>query len=270
MLLRRLLALALAAAVVLLAAAGGARAQAVGDEDGFLRHLSVERSERGLAGLASAPDLQAVARRHAQRMADRGQPYHNPALTSEVEGWSLVGENVGFGPNVDMVHDAFMDSAPHRATIVDARFTEVGVGAVRDPNGRLWVVQVFRRPAAAPAPAAAPVPASPEPADRPAPPPVPEPAPRPAPATVAAPVDLTPTSVASSPPSTATTRPPPAAREPVRREVEVAGLVVVRDVSPAVEDLVHDVPTAAWGGALLLAAVVALQGQALRRLGLLA
>ena len=37
---------------------------------------------------------------------------------------------------------------------------------------------------------------------------------------------------------------------------------------PDLEDLARDVPAAAWVGAVLLAAVVALQGQALRRLGL--
>lgn len=270
---RRLLSLALAAAVVFLAAAGEVRAQAVGDEAGFLAHLAEERSSQGLAALTSAADLQAVARQHAQRMAARGEPYHNPALTSEVGGWELVGENVGFGPNADLVHDAFMASAPHRANILDARFTQVGVGAVRDATGRLWVVEVFRRPvAAAPAPAPAPAaPTSPPPVTSPAPAPRPAPAPEPSPAPEPAPAPLpAPTTTVPPPPPAPTTNTVPAPAPTPPREVEVAGLVVARPAAvPPLDDLAERVPTAAAVAALLLAGVVALQGQTLRRLGLL-
>lgn len=269
MVLRRLLLLALTAAMVFLVAAGGVRAQAVGDEDGFSAHLAGERASHGLPALASAADLQAVARRQAQRMADRGEPFHNPDLTSEVSGWTLVGENVGFGPNPDLVHDAFMASAPHRSTILDARFTQVGVGAVRDANGRLWVVEVFRRPdAAAPAPAPAPAAAAPAPAPAPAPRSAPiDPTPGPA---LVDPTPPAPTTVPPPPPVTTTTVPAPTPPPPAPpREVEVAGLVVARTIPTPLADLAADVPAAAWVGALLLAGVVALQGQALRRLGLL-
>jgi peptidoglycan hydrolase-like protein with peptidoglycan-binding domain len=56
-----------------------------------------------------------------------------------------VGENVGYGPDALTVHAAFMNSAPHRANILDRDYTEVGIGAVT-VNGRVWVAEVFRRP----------------------------------------------------------------------------------------------------------------------------
>jgi hypothetical protein len=38
-----------------------------------------------------------------------------------------------------------MQSAPHRANILDRDYTEIGIGAVV-VNGRVWVAEVFRRP----------------------------------------------------------------------------------------------------------------------------
>jgi hypothetical protein len=58
-----------------------------------------------------------------------------------------------------------MNSAPHRANILDKRFTEVGVGVVV-ADGTIWVSEVFRRPAtaaAAPAPTRTKAPATAKP-----------------------------------------------------------------------------------------------------------
>ena len=78
-------------------------------------------------------------------MAGRNTLYHNPNLTTDVKNWRWVGENVGYGPDALTVHVAFMQSAPHRANILDRDYTEVGIGAVV-VNGRVWVAEVFRRP----------------------------------------------------------------------------------------------------------------------------
>ena len=79
-------------------------------------------------------------------MADRSKLYHNPGLTSDVNNWRWVGENVGYGPDADTVHVAFMNSPAHKANILDRDYTEVGIGAVVR-NGRVWVAEIFRRPA---------------------------------------------------------------------------------------------------------------------------
>lgn len=60
--------------------------------------------------------------------------------------WRWVGENVGFGPEVRTVQEAFMRSAGHRANMLDRDYAQTGVGVARR-DGRVWVVQVFRRPA---------------------------------------------------------------------------------------------------------------------------
>lgn len=230
-------------------AAGETPAQA---EVSFADHIAQERVARGIGGLVPASDLQEVARRHAQRMAERGEPYHNPNLGSEVEGWSIVAENVGVGPNVDDIHQAFMESPTHRDIILSGDLTELGVGVVSSDDGRLWVVEVFRRPEAKAA--AAPQPAAPLPRTT---------------ATVPA---------ATQPPVTTTAPPPPSAvategndltgrnsgSTALGRIVRAPGLAV-----PAPDAAPREVPTAGWAAAFMLAGVVGFQGKALRDAGLI-
>ena len=98
------------------------------DESGFHSRINAERSQRGQNTLSWSEDLAVVARRHANRMADEGNLYHNPNLRSDVDNWEVVGENVGYGPNVEDLHQAFMNSNSHRANILDGSYTQVGVG----------------------------------------------------------------------------------------------------------------------------------------------
>lgn len=120
-----------------------------GPESEFVSRINGARSSRGIRPYAVRSDLTAVARRQAQRMASQGRMYHNPNLGGEVSGWSAVGENVGQGPSVSSIHDAFMSSSSHRSNILSTSFTEVGVGVAQSSNGTLFVSQVFRRPSGA-------------------------------------------------------------------------------------------------------------------------
>lgn len=174
----------LAAAVFL----GAGAASASQDEaDRLVAAINASRSSLAGAGaLRPASDLAAVAARQAAAMAAAGAIFHNQELGTQVTGWEVVGENVGVGPDVDTLHAAFVDSPGHRANLLDARFTEIGVGIARSGDS-LWVVEVFRQPAA---PAAAGTPAAAT-ADAPAPAPAPAPkrvaAPKPAAAPAAGP-----------------------------------------------------------------------------------
>lgn len=143
-----LLALVLGVSVVPAHASGGEEAE-------FVALLNQERAAQGLPELPVASDLVAVAREHSQWMADSDTLAHNSELGSDVSGWQKVGENVGRGPSVGSIHDAFMASSGHAANILDRDWTEVGVGVVV-VDGRVWVTQVFRQPDATPEPAPAP------------------------------------------------------------------------------------------------------------------
>ena len=137
-----LLALVLSVLVV------SAPAQA-GSESEFVSRMNSARTSNGRRAYAVRSDLISVARRQAARMASQRRMYHNPNLGSEVSGWTNVGENVGRGPDVSSIHNAFMNSASHRSNILSTSFTEVGVGTATSSDGELFVSQVFRRPSGA-------------------------------------------------------------------------------------------------------------------------
>lgn len=113
-------------------------------ETEFVAALNRERAAAGLPELSVAGDLTAVARDHSQVMSE-GRLHHNPQLGEDVSGWRKVGENVGRGREVGAVHEAFMDSEAHRANILDAGWSQVGIGVVV-VDGQVWVTQVFRAP----------------------------------------------------------------------------------------------------------------------------
>jgi uncharacterized protein YkwD len=84
-----------------------------------------------------------IAHRHSVEMAQRRSIYHNTSVTSEVRGWRAIGENVGRGPTASSIHRAFMGSSSHRAHILNARYKQIGTGAVKGSDGYLYVTEVF-------------------------------------------------------------------------------------------------------------------------------
>ncbi len=63
---------------------------------------------------------------------------------SPLAGWCSYAENVGYGASVSAVHDAFLNSATHRANML-GRYTLVGTGYTRK-GSRVWVTEVYLRP----------------------------------------------------------------------------------------------------------------------------
>lgn len=107
--------------------------------------MNSARASAGLRPLTVNSELTSVARDWTSRLAGAGTLSHNPSLSGSVHGWTLLGENVGQGSSAAQIEAAFMASAPHRANILRAQFTDVGVGAVRGSDGRLWVTVDFKR-----------------------------------------------------------------------------------------------------------------------------
>ena len=154
---RRIAALAALLVTALVTILSGSASAAAGESD-FVSRANSARDAAGRSAYAVRADLVAVARRHAARMAARQSIWHNPNLGSEVDNWVNVGENVGMGDTVEVIHDAFMNSPTHRANILDRDFREIGVGTAMGADGKIYVAQVFRNPvpAAATTTAAAP------------------------------------------------------------------------------------------------------------------
>ncbi|HUR22586.1 MAG TPA: CAP domain-containing protein [Acidimicrobiales bacterium] len=124
-----------------------------GDAARLLSLTNQVRSSRSLGSLTVDAELSAVAQRWAATLAAQGVLSHNAALPSQVTGWKSLGENVGVGGTVDAIHNGFLASPTHLENLVDPAFTRVGFGIVR-PDARIFVVEVFMKPAPTPAAAA--------------------------------------------------------------------------------------------------------------------
>ena len=133
--------LIIAAIVASILAPLGARASA-SQEQAFVTHINDERTSRGIGAVSVRTDLVDVARRWSAHMAAVNQISHDPNLPNEISGWTALGDNVGRGPDVDSLHQAFMDSPEHRSIILDPSYNQVGVGVYQDGN-TLYVTEIF-------------------------------------------------------------------------------------------------------------------------------
>jgi hypothetical protein len=121
------------------------------DEAAFVELMNASRAASGLNTLATYADLVDDARRHTDDMIVQGQIFHSTEaeLTSVTTGWAAIGENVGMGPNPDILHQAFMASPSHKANIL-GDYDRVGVGVDRSGDGTMFVTVLFMKDAAVP------------------------------------------------------------------------------------------------------------------------
>jgi len=109
-----------------------------------LELVNAERAKHGLSALSWDNSLADVARAHSRDMAARGFFSHNnpdgktPFDRIKAAGISdgSAGENIAAGQkNPEEVVDAWMNSAGHRANILNASFKKLGVGYVVSNQG---------------------------------------------------------------------------------------------------------------------------------------
>lgn len=123
------------------------------DEARFVQLVNAARARGGVPPLKVDGQLTGLARNWAQQMAygacgtkPDGSPAnicHAGSLGSGVTAdWEKLGENVGYGPNVDAVMNAFIASSRHNANLMDPAFTRIGVGVVWK-DGALYTVHRF-------------------------------------------------------------------------------------------------------------------------------
>ena len=107
------------------------------------RLVNAERAKEGLAPLELDWELSRVARYKSQDMRDNGYFAHqSPTYCSPFEmmrsfglRFRTAGENIARGhTSAAQVVDAWMNSSGHRANILNASFTKIGVGYVADGN----------------------------------------------------------------------------------------------------------------------------------------
>jgi uncharacterized protein YkwD len=107
-----------------------------------LSELNADRSALKLRTLPTQADAQRKAQAWAEKLARENTLYHSKLSDGIGVKWCSLGENVGYGPNVPAIQDAYMASPGHRANIVSTKWNGVGVGYAT--NGKkVFTVQVF-------------------------------------------------------------------------------------------------------------------------------
>jgi uncharacterized protein YkwD len=110
----------------------------------MLQLTNEDREDRDRDALSLNERLSRYARRHSRDMAEQGELFHTPDLADKLRGldWSIGAENVGMGPSLEALEDAFMDSKPHRKNILRAGFEHTAIGVV-ESGGSYWVTVIF-------------------------------------------------------------------------------------------------------------------------------
>lgn len=109
----------------------------------LLELVAAERVRAGAPPLSVEPRLVAIARAHGQDMREHGFVGHTSPTTGTAADrvaragvrTGLVLENVGRGYTPEEVHQSLLDSPGHRANVVSADATHLGVGAVIEEEG---------------------------------------------------------------------------------------------------------------------------------------
>jgi uncharacterized protein YkwD len=112
--------------------------------------LAAARAESGEPPLARDRRLDAIALEHARSMATARALAHDsgdgdPAARMQAAGlsWQALGENVAHAATLALAHRGLWASPSHRANMLKRDFDAVGVAAVRDQRGEIWVVETF-------------------------------------------------------------------------------------------------------------------------------
>jgi uncharacterized protein YkwD len=124
------------------------------DELAVVELTNKERKACGLCELTPNPQLFEAARTHTLNMASQNKLQHTLDGKSAGERVRAVGyRSGGTGENIawnqrsatDVVR-CWMNSAGHRANILNAGYTEIGIGIAYNSKGELYWTQVFGKP----------------------------------------------------------------------------------------------------------------------------
>lgn len=107
-------------------------------ENVMLNLMNEERGKAGLNHLSVSFALRDLARAYAKDMFVRGYfSHYNPEGQSPFDRmdkagikYTAAGENLALAPSVYLAHQGLMNSPGHRANILSADFSKVGIGAI--------------------------------------------------------------------------------------------------------------------------------------------
>ena len=117
------------------------------DVDAVLAYFNERRAERRLPLLSLDARLCAIAHSHAVDMALRGYFGHTTPegaspfdrMASAHYTFEIAGENLALEGSADAADDAWWHSPEHRRNMLEPHFARVGIAAVSEPEGELFV-----------------------------------------------------------------------------------------------------------------------------------
>lgn len=110
-----------------------------------------ERTKHNLTPLVDSHQLDLAAQEYTHLMESRstlshdlGGGFANRVRLWNIGGFTAAGENIAMGQQTpEAAVTAWMNSAGHRANILNNTYNTTGVGAVKGGNGRWWWCQEF-------------------------------------------------------------------------------------------------------------------------------
>lgn len=120
--------------------------------------INQKRAENGLKPLAWSGELEVLAQRHSQDMADNkyfghrgidGSMVSDRADRCGIGKWRALGENIaynrGYKEPVEMAVKLWMESTAHRQNLLNSDWRESAVGVAIGADGSYYFTQVFLR-----------------------------------------------------------------------------------------------------------------------------
>jgi uncharacterized protein YkwD len=107
--------------------------------------INQDRANAGLPPLGYSPKLDNLAGTWAWQMSVDNSLHHQDLAAilygPDFGAFYTLGENIIVAPGSmgpEQLEAAWMNSAPHRANILNGNFNEVGIGVFYGPDGRVW------------------------------------------------------------------------------------------------------------------------------------
>lgn len=112
-------------------------------------HIMVNRAraKRIVPALSRNPNLDTLARWHAEAMASSRKIFHSDPVEIQAKlkvPSRRIGENVAVGESIKDIHRKMMTKKGDYNNIIDRRFVEMGMGTAKGRNGELYLCQIFR------------------------------------------------------------------------------------------------------------------------------
>lgn len=121
----------------------------------MMGNINAQRAANGAGPLLWCGNLTTAAVGHSDDQAAHQDMTHEGSDGSDIgtradragySGWNMLGENVAYGfSSVSSVMTAWMNSPGHRANLLNASYTHVGLGRAASAGGTLYWTQDFGR-----------------------------------------------------------------------------------------------------------------------------